>query len=77
MNASSPIQKDAIVRYQNGYRRVTAIIGKKNPKVNLGPVFGGRNGHSGIVKGISISEVVEAGEDFHASWSKSESYQSM
>lgn len=68
------IVKGSIVNYNNRWMRVTAVFSNT---VNLGPIWGGRNGFSGIVKGVSLSSVREDGEAWRKNWERSETYQSM
>jgi hypothetical protein len=65
------IFKYSIVKYKNQFYRVSRI--NKNT-VNLRPVFGGKKvAHKSIPK----SEVVEARDEWHEHWSKSETYRCM
>jgi len=64
------IKKGSIVRFKDGYYRVTA---KFKRSVNLGSVFGSKPLH----KGVDLSEVVEAEAKWYAEWQQSESYQCM
>jgi hypothetical protein len=64
------VGKGSIVKYQDGFYRVTRST--KNT-VNLGPVFGGKV----YYKGVQKTEVVEAYDEWHDYWSKSETYRCM
>jgi len=64
------ITKGSVVKYKDGYVRVTA---KFKNTVNLGGIFNGKLYH----KGIPLSEVVEAHDEWYEGWTKSESYQCM
>jgi hypothetical protein len=64
------INTGSVVKYQNGYYRVTRCT--KNT-VNLSGVWGGRIYH----KGINKSEVTEAAAEWYERWSQSETYQCM
>jgi hypothetical protein len=68
------IVKGSIVNYDNRWMRVTAVYSKT---VNLGPVWGGRNGFSGIICKVPKNEVYEDGEAWYRTWTKSETYQCM
>ena len=68
------IVKGSIVNYNNQWMKVTALF--KNT-VNLGPIWGGRNGFSGIIKGVPLNSVREDSEAWRKNWERSETYQSM
>ena len=74
LNDMNIIKKGSIVNYNNRWMKVTALF---KDSVNLGPVWGGRNGFSGIVKGVPLSSVREDGEAWRKNWERSETYQSM
>jgi hypothetical protein len=64
----------SIVRYENGYYRVSADKGYGDKRwVNLKAVFGSKIYH----KQVPASQVVEAQEEWYAGWTKSESYMCM
>jgi hypothetical protein len=71
-----PIVKGDVVRYKDGWQRVTAVFPGKGT-CNIGPVWGGRGRFSGIKKGIPFSEVYEDGDAQWAAFEKSETYQCM
>lgn len=64
------IATGSIVKYQNGFYRVTRCT--KNT-INLGAIFGNRVYH----KGLNKNEVTEALAEWHERWINSESYKSM
>lgn len=68
------ILKGSIVNYNNRWMRVTAVYSNT---VNLGPIWGGRNGFSGIICKVPKSQVVEDGEAWRKNWERSETYQTM
>lgn len=68
------IVKGSIVNYNNRWMRVTAVFSNT---VNLGPIWGGRNGFSGIIKGVPLNSVREDSEAWRKNWERSETYQSM
>jgi hypothetical protein len=59
-----------IVRFESGYYRITSIRGSK---ANLGSIFGRHIYH----KGVPVSELVEAREEWWARYSQSETYMCM
>lgn len=67
---SKHIVKGSIVKYNDGWYRVTSLRGSK---VNLGAVFGGPIYH----KGLDVGCVVEDEAAWYARWQQSETYQSM
>mgnify|MGYP001604600846 CR=1 FL=1 len=76
VNVPTPITKGCVVRYKEGWQRVTAVFPKRGT-CNVGPVFGGRGRFSGIKKGIPLSEVYEDEAAWYEAWTKSEAYQCM
>jgi len=68
------ILKGSIVSYNNRWMRVTAVF---KDSVNLGPIWGGRNGFSGIVKRVPLDQVREDEQAWQHHWESSETYQSM
>lgn len=65
------IQKGDVVAYkEEGYCKVTAVFKKT---VNLGGIFNGKIYH----KGVPLSEVREAHDEWYAKWQNSESYRCM
>ena len=68
--ANKPIEKGTVVKYKDGYLRVTA---KFKNSVNLGAIFGGKLYH----KGVPLAEVTEAHDEWYAIWEQSETYKSM
>ena len=70
VNVHREIVKGSVVRYKDGYVRVTA---KFKNTVNLGGIFNGKLYH----KGVPLSEVEEAHEEWYEGWTKSETYQCM
>jgi hypothetical protein len=64
------INKGSIVKYQDGFYRVSRCT--KN-KVNLASIFGGTIYHKGIAK----PEVTEANAEWYNRWSQSETYMCM
>ena len=64
------IVKGSIVKYKQGWQRVTAVIGNT---VNLGNIFGGKINH----KRVPLNEVVEDEAAWYKNWQQSETYQSM
>jgi len=69
-----PITKGCVVRYKDGWQRVTALY---KDHCNIGPVWGGRGRFSGIIKNIPLTEVYEDGEAQYEHWAKSEQYAAM
>ena len=68
------IEVGSIVRYENGYYRVSADKGYGDKRwVNLKAVFGKTIYH----KRVPADQVVEAQEEWYASWTRSESYMCM
>ncbi len=65
-----PIVKGSVVKYKDGYVRVTARF---KDTVNLGGIFNDRIYH----KRVPINEVREAYDEWYAQWQQSETYQSM
>jgi hypothetical protein len=64
----------SIVKYENGYYRVSADKGYGDKRwVNLKSVFGSKV----YYKQIPASQVVEAQEEWYARWSQSETYRCM
>lgn len=61
------IVKESIVFFDKGYHRVTARFSNT---VNLTGVFGGKPTH----KGVSVTMVREAGDEWFAKWQQSETY---
>lgn len=76
VNEATPITRGCIVRYQDGWRRVTAVFPGKGT-CNIGPVWGGRGRFSGIKKGIPLSEVYEDGAAQWTAFEQSETYRCM
>jgi len=70
VNVPNEIIKGSVVRYKDGYVRVTA---KFKNTVNLGGIFNGKLYH----KGVPLSEVVEARDEWYEAWTQSETYQCM
>lgn len=68
--SNRPIVKGSIVKYKDGWVRVTA---KYATCVNLGAVFGGKVYH----KRVPLAEVVEDEANWYEAWTKSETYMSM
>jgi hypothetical protein len=66
------LRKGTIVRYKNGWVRVTAVF-EGSQTVNLGGIFNGRIYH----KGVSASEVFKDEEAWHEKWTQSETYKCM
>ena len=66
------INKGSIVKYNDGYVRVTAYF-PKSKKVNLGGIFNGKIYH----KGVPTYKVEEAYEEWYEKWSQSETYRCM
>lgn len=64
------VEKSAIVKYQGGYYRVSAVIAGT---VNLVGVFDSKS----RFKRVPIADVVEAHDEWYAKWQQSESYQCM
>lgn len=75
-NMKNEINKGSIVKFtipgslHTGYRRVTARF---KDSVNLGGIFNGKI----YEKGVSLEGLEEAGEEWYAYWSKSETYMCM
>jgi hypothetical protein len=65
-----PIEKGSIVKYKNGWMRVTA---KFKTHVNLGGIFAGKTS----VKGVPFGEVKEDEDTWYEHWQESESYKCM
>lgn len=64
----------SIVRYENGYYRVSADKGYGDKRwVNLKAIFGKKV----YYKQIPANQVVEAEQEWYAGWSKSETYMCM
>jgi hypothetical protein len=70
---SLPFYAGQVVKFENGFYRITSIIGKKNITVNLGSIFGSKIYH----KRIAVDAVVDAEAEWYQRWSQSESYQCM
>ena len=68
--AAKPIVKGSVVKYKDGFVRVTAKFAKT---VNLGGIFNGKIYH----RKVPLTEVVEAHDEWYERWTKSETYQSM
>jgi hypothetical protein len=68
--ATKPVQKGSVVRYKDGWVRVTA---KYKHTVNLGGIFNGKIYH----KNVPIGEVFEDHDAWYANWQQSETYMSM
>jgi hypothetical protein len=64
------INKGTLVRYKNGYLRVTARF---NKTVNLGGIFSSVT----CAKGVPIEEVREAYDEWLITWQQSDAYRSM
>ena len=69
---NKPIQKGSIVKYEDGYFRVTAYF-SKGQTMNLGSIFGGKIYH----RGVSEYDVKEAHDEWYEGWTKSETYMCM
>lgn len=67
---NNPIVKGSVVKYKDGYQRVTALF--KNT-ANIGGIFNGKIYH----KGVPLSELTEAHDEWYKEWQQSETYQSM
>jgi hypothetical protein len=70
VNVTRPIVKGSIVRYKDGWVKVTRLTSKT---VNLGAIFGGKIYH----KGIPLSEVYEDEAEWYNHWTQSETYKCM
>ena len=70
MEATVEIKVGSIVRYEEGWYRVTRAT---KEKVNLGRVFGGKIYYKGVLK----REVVEDEAAWRESWERSETYMCM
>ncbi len=70
MNEKPEIVKGTVVRYKDGYLRVTARF---NKTVNLGGIFSNVT----CAKGVPIAEVTEAYDEWYAKWQQSETYKCM
>lgn len=69
---ANPIKVGSIVKYEDGYYRVTAYF-PKGQTMNLGAIFGGKIYH----KSISEYDVQEAYNEWHNRWTQSETYRCM
>lgn len=67
-----PIHKGSIVKYEDGYYRVTAYF-SKGQTMNLGSIFGAKIYH----RSVSEYDVAEAYEEWYDYWSQSETYRCM
>jgi hypothetical protein len=67
---TKPIEKGSVVKYADGYYRVTARF---KETVNLGAIFGGHIHH----KKVSVFKCEEAHDEWYEKWTQSETYQSM
>ena len=73
-NKFANIAVGSIVKFENGYYRVSADKGTGSKRwFNLKSIFGNTIYH----KKVSASEVVEAHDEWYARWTQSESYMSM
>lgn len=72
VNVQTPVTKGCVVRYKDGWKRVTAVFPKKGT-CNVGPVFG----IGSIKKGIPLSEVYEDEGEWFQHWQQSETYRCM
>ena len=70
---SLPFYPGQVVKFDNGFYRITAIIGKKNITVNLGSIFGSKI----YYKRVAIDNIVDAEAEWYQRWSQSESYRCM
>lgn len=66
----NPIEKTSVVRYKDGYYRVSA---KFKNTVNLSGIFSSYIHH----KKVPLSEVTEAHDEWYEKWTQSETYKSM
>jgi hypothetical protein len=64
----------SIVKFENGYFRVSANQGKGDKRwVNLTSIFGTKVHH----KRVPYSQITEAQEEWYNRWSQSQSYMEM
>lgn len=66
------LKKGSIVKFNEGYLRVTAYF-PKSGRVNLGGIFNGKI----YYKGIPDYKVEEAEAEWYEQWTKSETYKCM
>jgi hypothetical protein len=67
---AKPIVKGSVVKYGDGYYRVSARYSRT---VNLSGVFTSFVHH----KSVPVDQVVEAHDEWYEKWTQSETYQSM
>jgi len=67
------ISVGSIVKFENSFYRVSAVIGKKNITFNLASIFGSKI----YFKRIASEKIIEASDEWYNKWSKSEAYQCM
>ena len=67
---SKEIVKGSVVKFEGGFYRVTSARGSK---VNLGAIFGGRIYH----KGVAVTAVCEAHDEWYAYWQQTDAYRCM
>ena len=65
------ITKSSIVKYKDGWYRVSALFSKT---VNLCGIF---NTDKIYYKGVSIDEVIEDEDNWYKNWQQSETYKCM